>query len=86
MRPLFENVLVAIDEQETTESGLEMTGQVMLTGTVIDVGDGTPEWPKMVCRKGDRVRWTRNAGHKIDYNGLNCIILNERRGDIIARL
>lgn len=86
MKPLFENVLVEIDKQADLTGGLEFTGGDILTGTVIDVGDGTPDWPVMACKPGDRVRWRRNAGHKIEYKGKDCVVLNERNRDIILKL
>lgn len=86
MKPLFENVLVEVDKQKELKGGLEVTGGDILTGTVLAVGDGTPDWPVMACQVGDRIRWRRNAGHKIKYKDKDCVILNERNRDIIVKL
>lgn len=86
MKPLFENVLVEIDKADEFENGLESVNEVSLRGTVLDVGEGTPSWPRMVCKPGDRVQWLRNAGHRVDFEGKECIVLNERKGDIILKL
>ncbi len=88
MTPLFENILVKRDAPKDTNNDWETVVKQdnVLTGIVIAAGPGTPEWPDMQCAVGDHIRWHRNAGESVNYNGEKHLILNERKREIIAKL
>ena len=89
MKPLFENVLVKVDDLKEIDTGGYTSVQKereVTTGTVVSVGPGTIEWPKMSVKDGDRVKWHRNAGSRVNLNGAPHIILSERKREIIAVL
>lgn len=84
--PICENVLAEIDSVTVTDSGLETPSAIENTGTVISVGQGTPDWPEMYCKPGDKIKWHRNSGERVEVEGKPCIILNERKREIQGKI
>lgn len=86
MKPIQTNVLAIVDNEQEITDGIDAPKNDFTTGTVVSVGDGDPEYPKMICKPGDRIKWSKHAGEKIIYEGQNHILLNEKKGHILAIL
>jgi len=87
MKPIQSTVLVKIETVQETSGGIEKPNTDNLTGVVISTGEGNPNTGyNMICKPGDRIRWFRNRGERIIYNGEKHMLLNEEKGEIAAIL
>jgi co-chaperonin GroES (HSP10) len=76
-------ILVKLDEKQIKNTaGLNMPNREVLTGEVISVGNGSPGWPEMKCKVGQRIKWHRHSGERLKVDGVECIILNEEKREI----
>lgn len=83
MRVIKKNVLVEKDapEEQTKGALIISLPKDNYTGTVIGVGETV-----QFVKPGDRVRFHKLSGTPIDVHGKNCIILSEKKKEIIAIL
>lgn len=91
LEPLFDKVVVKqLLAEETTKSGIVLTGQVKekpSQAEVIAVGPGGTvdgKEIKMQVKKGDKVIYSKYSGTEVELDGENYIIL--KQGDILAIL
>lgn len=72
MKPLFERVLIKPRDKETvTKQGIMLPEKAVKKpniGTVVNVGDGTPNNPMKVS-PGDLILFNRYAGAELMYKG-----------------
>ena len=89
LKPLLDRVVVKmVENEETTKSGIILTGNAQdksKIAEVLDVGpgelvDGKRE--EMSVKKGDKVYLNEYAGTKIKYEGEDLVIV--RQSDILA--
>ena len=89
LKPLLERVVVKmVENEETTKSGIILTGNAQdksKIAEVLEVGpgelvDGKRE--QMSVKKGDKVYLNEYAGTKIKYEGEDLVIV--RQSDILA--
>lgn len=89
LKPLSERVVVKmVKNEETTKSGIILTGNAQdksKVAEVVEVGpgelvDGKRE--EMSVKKGDKVYLNEYAGTKIKYEGEDLVIV--RQSDILA--
>lgn len=89
LKPLSDRVVVKmIENEETTKSGIILTGNAQdksKVAEVVEVGpgelvDGKRE--EMSVKKGDKVYLNEYAGTKIKYEGEDLVIV--RQSDILA--
>lgn len=89
LKPLSDRVVVKmVENEETTKSGIILTGNAQdksKVAEVVEVGpgelvDGKRE--EMSVKKGDRVYLNEYAGTKIKYEGEDLVIV--RQSDILA--
>lgn len=88
MKLLHDYILVTVDVEEETESGIILsTKHVPDTGVVIATGDGKFDYGKWIhndVEKGDKVQFTPGAGHLIKIKGKEYLLL--RNSDVICVL
>ena len=89
LKPLLDRVVVKmVENEETTKSGIILTGNAQdksKIAEVLEVGpgelvDGKRE--EMSVKKGDKVYLNEYAGTKIKYEGEDLVIV--RQSDILA--
>ena len=89
LKPLSDRVVVKmVENEETTKSGIILTGNAQdksKVAEVVEVGpgelvDGKRE--EMTVKKGDKVYLNEYAGTKIKYEGEDLVIV--RQSDILA--
>lgn len=89
LKPLLDRVVVKmLENEETTKSGIILTGNAQdksKIAEVLEVGpgelvDGKRE--EMSVKKGDKVYLNEYAGTKIKYEGEDLVIV--RQSDILA--
>ena len=89
LKPLLDRVVVKmVEKEETTKSGIILTGNAQdksKIAEVLEVGpgelvDGKRE--EMSVKKGDKVYLNEYAGTKIKYEGEDLVIV--RQSDILA--
>ena len=89
IKPLADRVVVKmVENEETTKSGIILTGNAQdksKVAEVVEVGpgelvDGKRE--EMSVKKGDKVYLNEYAGTKIKYEGEDLVIV--RQSDILA--
>ena len=89
LKPLLDRVVVKmVENEETTKSGIILTGNAQdksKIAEVLEVGpgelvDGKRE--EMSVKKGDKVYLDEYAGTKIKYEGEDLVIV--RQSDILA--
>ena len=89
LKPLLDRVVVKmVENEETTKSGITLTGNAQdksKIAEVLEVGpgelvDGKRE--EMSVKKGDKVYLNEYAGTKIKYEGEDLVIV--RQSDILA--
>lgn len=82
MRPLGDRVLVNPVKAEDTKKGIILvdTQKRQDTGKVILIGVKSK-----TIKEGDMVQFYPNAGIKIHYNGMDCLLLSEAN-EVIAVL
>ena len=89
LKPLLDRVVVKmVENEETTKSGIILTGNAQdksKIAEVLEVGpgelvDGKRE--EMSVKKGDKVYLNEFAGTKIKYEGEDLVIV--RQSDILA--
>ena len=89
LKPLLDRVVVKmVENEETTKSGIILTGNAKKKkkiAEVLEVGpgelvDGKRE--EMSVKKGDKVYLNEYAGTKIKYEGEDLVIV--RQSDILA--
>ena len=89
LKPLLDRVVVKmVENEETTKSGIILTGNAQdksKIAEVLEVGpgelvDGKRE--EMSVKKGDKVYLNEYAGTKIKYEGEHLVIV--RQSDILA--
>ena len=89
LKPLSDRVVVRmVENEETTKSGIILTGNAQdksKVAEVVEVGpgelvDGKRE--EMSVKKGDKVYLNEYAGTKIKYEGEDLVIV--RQSDILA--
>jgi chaperonin GroES len=89
LKPLSDRVVVKmVENEETTKSGIILTGNAQdksKVAEVVEVGpgelvDGKRE--EMSVKKGDKVYLNEYAGTKIKYEGEDLVIV--RQSDILA--
>ena len=89
LKPLLDRVVVKmVENEETTKSGIILTGNAQdksKIAEVLEVGpgelvDGKRE--EMSVKKGDKVYLNEYAGTKIKYEGEDVVIV--RQSDILA--
>ena len=89
LKPLLDRVVVKmVENEETTKSGIILTGNAQdksKIAEVLEVGpgelvDGKRE--EMSVKKGDKVYLNEYAGTKIKYEGEELVIV--RQSDILA--
>ena len=89
LKPLLDRVVVKmVENEETTKSGIILTGNAQdksKIAEVLEVGpgelvDGRRE--EMSLKKGDKVYLNEYAGTKIKYEGEDLVIV--RQSDILA--
>ena len=89
LKPLLDRVVVKmVENEETTKSGIILTGNAQdksKVAEVVEVGpgelvDGKRE--EMSVKKGDKVYLNEYAGTKIKYEGEDLVIV--RQSDILA--
>lgn len=89
LKPLLDRVVVKmVENEETTKSGIILTGNAQdksKVAEVLEVGpgelvDGKRE--EMSVKKGDKVYLNEYAGTKIKYEGEDLVIV--RQSDILA--
>ena len=89
LKPLLDRVVVKmVENEETTKSGIILTGNAQdksKIAEVLEVGpgelvDGKRE--EMSVKKGDKVFLNEYAGTKIKYEGEDLVIV--RQSDILA--
>lgn len=89
LKPLLDRVVVKmVENEETTKSGIILTGNAQdksKIAEVLEVGpgelvDGKRE--EMSVKKGDKVYLNEYAGIKIKYEGEDLVIV--RQSDILA--
>lgn len=89
LKPLLDRVVVKmVENEETTKSGIILTGNAQdksKIAEVLEVGpgelvDGRRE--EMSVKKGDKVYLNEYAGTKIKYEGEDLVIV--RQSDILA--
>ena len=89
LKPLLDRVVVKmVENEETTKSGIILTGNAQdksKIAEVLEVGpgelvDGKRE--EMRVKKGDKVYLNEYAGTKIKYEGEDLVIV--RQSDILA--
>ena len=89
LKPLSDRVVVKmVENEETTKSGIILTGNAQdksKVAEVVEVGPGELVHGKreeMSVKKGDKVYLNEYAGTKIKYEGEDLVIV--RQSDILA--
>ena len=89
LKPLSDRVVVKmVENEETTKSGIILTGNAQdksKVAEVVEVGPGEKidgKREEMSVKKGDKVYLNEYAGTKIKYEGEDLVIV--RQSDILA--
>ena len=89
LKPLLDRVVVKmVENEETTKSGIILTGNAQdksKIAEVLEVGPGElvdRKREEMSVKKGDKVYLNEYAGTKIKYEGEDLVIV--RQSDILA--
>ena len=89
LKPLLDRVVVKmVENEETTKSGIILTGNAQdksKIAEVLEVGPGElvdVKREEMSVKKGDKVYLNEYAGTKIKYEGEDLVIV--RQSDILA--
>ncbi len=89
LKPLLDRVVVKmVENEETTKSGIILTGNAQdksKIAEVLEVGPGElveGKREEMSVKKGDKVYLNEYAGTKIKYEGEDLVIV--RQSDILA--
>ncbi len=89
LTPLFDRVLLKqLQAEETTKSGIVLTGQAKekpSQAEVISVGPGgvvDGKEVKMQVKAGDKVIYSKYSGTEVDLDGENFIVV--KQNDILA--
>ena len=87
IKPLGDRVVIKkLEAEETTESGLILTGTAKekpQAAEVVAVGPGTDD-VEMVVKIGDQVVYSQYAGTEVKYAGEEYTILSQK--DILATI
>ena len=89
LKPLSNRVVIKmIENEETTKSGIILTGnsgEKPQIAEVVEVGPGKEvdgKLEKMLVKKGDKVVVNKYAGTEVKYEGVDYIIV--KQDDILA--
>lgn len=89
LKPLSDRVVIKmIENEETTKSGIILTGnsnEKPQIAEVVEVGPGKEvdgKLGKMLVKKGDKVVVNKYAGTEVKYEGIDYIIVKQE--DILA--
>ena len=89
LKPLTNRVVIKmIENEETTKSGIILTGNAgekPQIAEVVEVGPGKEvdgKLEKMLVKKGDKVVVNKYAGTEVKYEGVDYIIV--KQDDILA--
>lgn len=89
LKPLTNRVVIKmIENEETTKSGIILTGNAgekPQIAEVVEVGPGKEvdgKLEKMLVKKGDKVVVNKYAGTEVKYEGVDYIIVKQE--DILA--